>query len=183
MHIKGIIGTKVPGSTSLEQKCQQRLQYLCHPPMVVDVSRTPVGRAQDGVERADDVHEGVAHQEEEVDHSRDVVHGAHQDAQLGDQRGDDQAVEGLESGEGIVGSMKCGRSGSGDLILLGHLGEWPQEGDHVVLGNAEEMAHFMINEKCQRKAKNGKMPSSEMPKNGPKCHSRKMSKNGQNAVP
>ena len=46
---------------------------------------TPVGGLQDGMHEGDDIHEGVTHQEEEVQHLSDLIDSPEEDGQLGDE--------------------------------------------------------------------------------------------------
>lgn len=64
--------------------------------MVVNIAWTPIGCAQDGMECANDVDKGIAHQKEEVYYCRDAVHGTHQNAQLSDDCCDDETVKWLK---------------------------------------------------------------------------------------
>lgn len=52
--------------------------------MVVNIARAPIGSTQKGMQRTDDVHEGITHQKEEVNNCSDAVHRTHQNSQFGD---------------------------------------------------------------------------------------------------
>lgn len=79
------------------------------------ISRTPVWSAENGVQRTNEVHKCVAHQEEEVHDGGDRVHRPEHYSQPGDKGGEHKSVEGL--------------------VLLGDSCKRTQKGDHVVLGN------------------------------------------------
>lgn len=57
--------------------------------MVVNVSWPPIWCAQYGVQRTNDVDEGVAHEEEEIHDRCNAVHSTHQNAQFGNERSHD----------------------------------------------------------------------------------------------
>ncbi len=95
-----------------EQPCLLPQTEKNDPPVIKPESGPPIGGSEEGMEDTDEIDEGITHQEEEIHHRSDVIHGPNQNRQLRDHRRQDETSEGF--------------------VPRGHFTEWPENRNNVV---------------------------------------------------